>query len=391
MPDTTTGLVHHFCQAQKALNKAQNNNYSDKQKQVYQNSLVSLLEEISIQLRTYDKSTPPQIEDLKNELDFIFKSLEFLDSSILNLIPYEIVTCLDKALSDWNPTNQKYIIVTSLINNITGFSFDPTLAQNEHLYNRIYIKYSIKFEGRLVQINIPKTLAKDYLISGVHYHELGHFVDSKFSITHSITNQLLEDIYFDRINAETLSALTQFLPAIKGLLPKVDSRSRFLQCAYHIGEYFCDLFASQYVGDSFFSYLSYISLGHGTSMTHPEPSNRYKMVSNFLNKESNAVIQLINQALDAILEKQLEVKFEEVDTTDFYSFLPPVIANDKQLHGIFVAGNNVWARNWDLFRSEMKMTELPEPEQVYAIINNLIEKSIGNYIVSKKWSQVQTV
>ncbi len=78
------------------------------------------IEEISI-------LSDSEILERKKVVDFIFKSVAFLDSSAYSTIPHEIVYCLECALKEWENT-ENYIIVTSLINDVSGFSFDTTLV-----------------------------------------------------------------------------------------------------------------------------------------------------------------------------------------------------------------------------------------------------------------------
>jgi hypothetical protein len=381
-------LLHHYSQAQRALTKASNNNYSDKRKQDYQDSLFSLLKAISSQMTSASTLDESEIWEYKNELHFIFKSLEVLDSSILNLIPHETVYCLNKALNDWKVPSQDFIIVTSLINDVGGFSFDPYLAHNDILYSRIENKYKIKFEGRLVQINIPKALSRDYLISGFHYHELGHFIDSKFSITNAITQQLFADLGNKQITPYDFGILSHFLPLAQ--MNQQNVRRIFQICLNHIGEYFCDLFSAQYAGDSMAGHLHLITFGNGGGITHPATPLRNEVVSDFLGGRPNIILSRINTALSAILNKSIDVRFDAVDETDFYDFLPPIIGNDRQLHGIFSSGMKAWNSDWLEFETKMNLSSQPEAERIYNIVNNLIEKSIGNYMVQEKWNQNQS-
>ncbi len=380
-------LLLHFSQAEKALSKAENNNYSDSQKQAYQKSLFLLLEAIRKRVDSPAVFSPNEINDIKGEINFIFKSLEFLGSSILNLIPYEVVSCLDKALADWTSPGQRYIIVTSLINNAEAFGFDPTLAQNEAFYVHLESKYGIAFNGRLVQINIPKTLARDYLISGIHYHELGHFVDSKYSITNSVTKVLFDTLLSGQFPAGKIAEILRFLPALNPVLQGQHPNQYFRFCQFHVAEYFCDLFAAQYVGDCSNNHLQYIAWAQQAGPTHPATQERIAVISDFLSGRPNVIVDLLNDALPQIVKKKLEIRHENVNEGDFYAFLPPIIENDRQLHGIFAAGVRVWRSNWDAFGNKMAMDRSRQSEKMYTIINNLIEKSVGNYIVTQKWNE----
>lgn len=154
----------HISQLSRTFDKSKTNNYSDERKQKYHQSLVELFDKIKSQdLSNLDY--PKQCE-LKDVLDFCFLSIEFLDNSTLVNFPYEIVYCLEKALNEWD-TSDKYIIVTSLQNNINSYSFNPVLALNESIYILIENSYNVIFSNRLIQINLPKYLANDYLANVV--------------------------------------------------------------------------------------------------------------------------------------------------------------------------------------------------------------------------------
>lgn len=374
-------LKLHIVQAGRSLERASSNNYSDKEKQDYHKCLVNLYESAISIVETQQVHSDTLIKDVKQLLDFIYKSLEFLDSSTINLIPYETVEGLKTALKDWTDPKDKYIIVTSLINQIYGFSFDPTLVEVDGRYQEFKQKYNVNFTSKLVQINIPRALSRDYLASVAHYHELGHFIDKRFVIVDSICRQLLFEI---KNNSFNVSAIVIYFP----FLSLNYSDGDLLQLLnYHLGEYFCDLFASQYVGFALSEYLLYITEEQQTySITHPASVNRKAVVQDFLQGKDNLIVKIINYALKQITGKELEIRHEEPIIDDVFNFLPPVIHNEKQLHGILPMAWKVWQGDWVLFQQNMNMNTTINPDKVYLVLNNLIEKSIGNYIVERKWN-----
>lgn len=384
----TLALLHlHLAQAGRSLQRAQNNNYSDQQKQIYQAKLTALYEALVQSVNSQSHLYEQFIFDAKRVLDFIYKSLEFLDSSTLNLIPYEIVECLKSALNDWISPTENYIIVTSLINRIDGFSFDPTLVQVDKIYDSFKQIYNVDFDSRLVQINIPRALSRDYLASVAHYHELGHFVDRRFSITASLTNYLINNWLTLSPTDSQNTQLPIFFPFLIDLRYSTEKKAELLY--FHLGEYFCDLFASQYVGQALNSYLMYITESQSMySGTHPASTLRFQVVADFVNGQSNVVIEYVNFALNQILHKQIEIRYEKMPANDLYNFLPLVIQNERQLHGLIPLAWDVWQGDWTPFQKNMDMVELPKPDRVYTVLNNLIEKSIGNYIVVSKWTSL---
>lgn len=373
-------LQLHLAQADRSLQRTRN---SDQEKQDYQANLIKLYEKVAESANQQQTFSDQFIYKVKRVLDFIYKSLEFLDSSTLNLIPYETVECLKLALQEWLRPDENYIIVTSLINQIDGFSFDPALVRVDGQYAEFKQKYGVEFTSRLVQINIPRALARDYLASVVHYHELGHFVDIKYAITDSTARQLFQQWQQDA--SPIASALLTYFPFLSDS-GYTDADKLYL-LTNHLGEYFCDLFASQYVGTALNEYLIYLTEKQDTfSVSHPASTTRSQVVIEFVSGQSNPVIDALNNAMSQILGKQLSIRHEKLPVDDFYNFLPPVIQNDRQLHGLLPTAWDVWQGDWTPFQQNLQMDTAPSAGRIYTVLNNLVEKAIGNYIVTNKWT-----
>ena len=321
----------HLAQAELALDKARNNAYSDKHKEEYQNKLTNLFTSVYEEVNKKISLTESDIYALyKRHIDFIFKSLEFLDSSTLNQIPYEIVECLNHAMNDWLGSSGEYIIVTGLINDVGGFSFDPSLAYSDALYDEIKAKYGIDFPQRLVQINLPRALARDYLASVVLYHELGHFVDMKFKFTESLTRELLNNITEGKTSGLELANLLIYFPFLSahvGTKKTIPTQSQvFTVTNSHLAEYFCDLFASQYIADSSNYYLQYITENANFySVSHPSTVNRVQAVADFLEKKDNIVLNIINDAIYKIKKETLKIRNEAVKADDFLALFLSIL------------------------------------------------------------------
>lgn len=173
-------LYLQLYQAETLIANSKKLSFSDRHKDQYLDKLVSLFQAIKTSISP--AMDDAKIFEKKNHLDFIFKSLEFLKDSTLNTIPFEVVGCLDNAMRDWIDAD-KFIIVTSLQNNLYSFSYDLSYAKNDIFYKSLETEYGISFDKKLVQINLPLILSRDYLSSVALYHELGHFVDMQFNIT----------------------------------------------------------------------------------------------------------------------------------------------------------------------------------------------------------------
>lgn len=348
-------LKLHIAQLSRAFEKSKTNTYADSRKQKYHIKLVELFSKIKQEdISKYDYD---QQKNLKEVLDFIFHSIEFLDNSTLTSIPHEIVFCLESALRDWD-TTEGYIIVTSLQNNISGYSFDPILALSPHYYDILNAMFDFHFEHKLIQINLPKYLVNDYLANVILYHELGHFIEEKYKISARLTNLKLN-----------LGLITSEEDAVKHY--------------HHISEYFADIFAAQYIGEASNYYLDYIAHKHSNSKTHPSTDSRINIVKDFLTaNNSNEVLNDILAATEATTKQKLKIRFQEIQSSDFENFIPVIIPNLNSLHSIFIIGWNLWQKDISSFI----INNIDDSEK-YVIINNLIEKSISNYMVLEKWEK----
>jgi len=385
-------LELHFAQLAKAWSKSKFNNYSDTRKQAYKNKLALLFDKL--QVEDFSQLSPSQVQDRSYVIDFFFTSLEFLDSSTLNLIPFEIVECLSEALKDWLNQHQDYIIVTSLVNEQNGFSFRPALAITDFYYNNINTLYQIDFPYRLIQITLPRFLVRDYLANVVLYHELGHFIDLKNNIANSILSELCRNYFSGTINAQDKSDIETFFPYIPNLQPHfVNSRPLPPILLAHIREYFSDIFASQYIGECSNHYLNYITKKqpqYGPS--HPSTTNRIAMVNKFLQSHNDSyTLNLIKSATQLITGRYLETRYDSISDNEFYNLLPCIISTEKQLHSLFILGWETWLGDWNKISITNNMQFQINSNQVYNIINNLIEKSINSFIVTKSWEQANVI
>jgi hypothetical protein len=389
----------HLSQVGVALTRARNNRYPDIVKEEYQNKLIKLFEKIKAKLDTSPPASSDDIFSIKRKIDFIFKSLEFLNTSTLNQIPYEIVACLDCVMEDWlDADKDKFTIVTSLVSNDDSFSFDTSFFEDEKIFTEIKDIYQMEFPCRLVQINLPGAKSRDYMASVVLYHELGHFIDLKNKISESLAIDLSIKANTAKLSQEEAWIFSNYLPFyFSPSEQNTDIFSKFIKVRSHLAEYFCDLFAAQYIGSGSNYYLSYVTeCENGYSNTHPSTTNRVSLVDAFLSNEANALISLFNnkiKEIDSIPQQQdLRIRFERITSNDFFELLPVEVKNKEQLHGVFVYGWDTWMSNWQEFTTQNN----PSPDsnefgrkKVYAIINNLIEKSISNYITLEQWKMIQ--
>ncbi len=383
----------HFSQLTKAWNKSKNNKYSDRQKKSYQKKLEQLYDKLAEE----DFSTltdPNQIAARYKIITFFFKSLEFLDYSVINLIPFEIVQCLEIALKEWNTKKENYIIVTSFSNYMNHFSFDSLIALNDSYHKLIEAVYSIKFESKLIQINLPRFLSRDYLANVVLYHELGHFIDRKNNISLNGYRMIMDDLANNKLDETQMKQLVKYFPHFLShtqmIIDNYNAGKIHPEIQYHIAEYFSDLFASQYIDECSSYYLEYITQKSPNKTTkHPSTTNRVEMVSSFINSEYHYVLKLIMDATTAMTGNELKVRYKSFESEDFINLIPVEIKSEEELHYLFVYGWKMWLNEYSKFKPHNGMSWDLKPSKVYEIINNLIEKSIGNYIVKSHWDKVQ--
>lgn len=359
-------LSLHLSQTEIFINKSRNNSYSDLDKRDYQIKLNSLFSKIK---NSIIDNPDISVFEKQEHLRFICTSLEFLKDSTLNSMPFEVVGCLNLAMNEW--IDNEFIIVTSLNNNINAFSYDPTLALEDLLYQSIEAQYSENFEKKLVQINLPLILSRDYFSSVVLYHELGHFVDLQYAISRKIMLNLFSLEKMEWVKYYEYLPFNQF-------------NTRSIES--HLAEYFCDIFASQYINSTSNYYLQYLTKNSDVhSIDHPSTTNRVKVVNDFLFGNYNPIVELIKNFTKNICSRDLKIRFEEINSDDFYNLLPLEISSPEQLHGVFSYAWKIWMDGPKTFKEKAKINSVLSEDRIYKNLNNLIEKSIGNYFIEQSW------
>lgn len=297
-------LELQFAQLQTTWKISEHNRYSSSKKIDYQSHLKILYEK----LKDEDFSTLSENDwiDRSKIINFIFKSLEFLDHSTQNLIPFEIITCLEKVLEDWVVDKKNnYIIVTSLVNTMNSFSFDPSLVVDSKIYTIISATYNMSFSSKLIQINLPRYLSKDYLANVALYHELGHFVETQYSITAPIVNELWFKYSQGLLSDENKKIVEHYFSYLVRPYPELYKQETL---SLHFAEYFSDIFAAQYIGEAIKLFLQCITPdGSGSSYTHPSIVRRTELIDVFLSQKDNYIINLFNDALLKLFKKNLKL------------------------------------------------------------------------------------
>jgi hypothetical protein len=356
---TVKAIELQLLQLEGIFSKSKANIYSDNKKEKYFEELHLLFDAIKKEDLNHFDTNLLQIH--YQILDYIFGALEFLDNSTLNLIPFETVSCLEKVLDEWI-TDDNFIIATSLSNRNLDFYF---MSENLEFYNlmndTIEKKYNLKISKRLIKIVLPRVLSRDYLSIVVLYHELGHFIDIELNIS--------QNIFYKK----------------NGF--KHNYTEAEIQNHYHTMEYFADLFAAQYINNASNLFLDYISNNAPDLPTHPSTKKRIEFVDKFLNSENLDLINEFNLVLTAQVKPTIAIRHKvfDADKSDFNEFIPQQINSDEELHSIFKLGWDFWNN------SETNTLNKVPKKQRYYIINNLVEKSISNYIIISNWNKISVL
>jgi len=378
-------LELHLSQLLCAWSKSKHNKYSDKNKNLYHDGLKLLIKKITDE--DFYTLSPSELDIRKKIIDFIFKSLEFLNQSTLNEFPVEIVECLNVALKDWIDTDD-FIIVTSLNNDLLSYSFDPKIAFDSQLFFIVKDTYGVEFEKRLLQINLPQSLSRDYLANVVLYHELGHFIEIKYQISYSLAFDIVNKMQRGLFISDEVDILKIYFPYIDD--STIANNNKLLQVYHHLREYFSDIFASQYISKCSNYYLEFITNNSPDyNSTHPSTTNRIQLVDNFIDGKPNFLITLLNDATrKTTLSKSLDVRYNEFNFDDFVNLLPIVIDNENQLSYLYIKAWELWNNYSKDFENQNNIAIELKQSKIYEIINNLIEKSINNFIITESWKRI---
>lgn len=347
---------HQLIQLEEIFSKSRSNIYSDEKKQEHFIELYDLF--LKIKNSDYQNFTIDVLTDHRLILNFIQDSLSYLDNSTLNVIPFEVVFCLEKALKDW-VEDDNCIIMTSLSNKPNDFAISTQYSREffELLNDYVFSVYSLKITKRIIRIILPKSVSRDYLSNVTLYHELGHFVDLELNISKKIA------YYKSWRKHETVDS----------------SREE-----NHMMEFFADIFAAQYVSNSLNIYLNHLAFGNNDTYTHPSTDKRIEKVNLFLEGKDFEFKQDLELVLSATGSERLKIRFTELNIADsFAQLVPHSLTNVSELHHIFKIGWDSWLNSSTNFLRDFPLRNR------YHIINNLIEKSISNFIVKNAWQSTK--
>jgi hypothetical protein len=283
----------------------------------------------------------------------LWESIKFLSGSTINETPYEIISCLDKALGDWY--TEKNSITTALLSekNYYFFSSDPQ--------NDLKKICGVDLDLEIIQIALPKSYKHYPLYNVALYHELGHFIDQKFSISDFLLLKYKKEVGLKPENAHILSN--------------------------HTKEFFADLFAASYTGNSVNMFLEKVIGVQPITATHPETNSRIKLVKDFLNNVDNTWINMFQDSCKVRSGKTIEIKYKASDVNScFNDFRPAKINSDAELHGLFAAG---WNFVLDSSARDPNTWSKIDEFDAFSRVNDLITKTIRNYVIKDKWNSLE--
>lgn len=316
-------------------------------------SYLRSIRDVVARLLSNHASLPPEL--IRGITQQAWSATRYLSGSVSKEIPYEIVYGLERAMADWVPQTPKHIVTTAFVGE-QQYYFESV---SEQFYALTASTLGVDFDYRVVQIALPQLYRHQPLNNTVLYHELGHFVDHQLAISQIMA---------------MLDGRTQ-VPAEA----KVN----------HAAEHFADLFAACYVGDGISAMLENLAPRASISYTHPATQERCSAVHDFLSGRQNAVVDSCNAALQARGLPMLQLKFNEPALDDsFDSIRPYCIASPAEVHGILPAGYKYLERRLnDLSGMWINISEA----DAIRVVNDLVEKSIRNWMVRERWADARTV
>ena len=296
---------------------------------------------------------------------FINNAVNFFNSSTTKKIPYEIVYCLNDACQKW--TGDKTLITTALSQDINDFHFRP--VQNV-FYDFFKIKLNISFDADLIQICLPEIYRRKPLFSIPLYHELGHYIDISRGIS----------------ELAAIHHKNTILPLPDGL---TDWRGEHIWLN-HCREYFADLFSAQFIGRSGIDFLKRLAGDNPSSYTHPSTKNRITVVEDFLSGINNPVVEMLNKLIarfhdeNKLLCPSLSIPSNEQNiATAFDNIRPHNISNKNEMHAFI---NSSWTYLCDTWNNPTGVWSGLSKEVIEKTINDLVEKSIRNTMITEKWT-----
>lgn len=332
--------------------------------------------------------TKDELRYFRKVLEFFKGSLALLDNNTISSVPHEIIECLNTAAKQWITDFDDYIIVME----DGAYAIKPQVEDVRVFYVSLKAKLGVEFKYILLSVSMPRQLTRDYLTNVCLFHELGHFVDTKLKISEGVIVDMFNSwIGPNRIDIEKwfVPPYPPFvLPAMPGMptgYVPADYTNFFLM------EYFADLFCAQYVDTNYLHYLEYISNDpNADDPTHPSFNKRKSMYEDFCKgPDSNIVLKLIFEKTLSLTGHGLTKRFKDLDSSDMLNLIPSELNTPEEMLSIFKLGWDVYKTGSSEIERRNNLAGQLEPDKLYDIVNNLIEKSISNYLTMRDWNKAK--
>lgn len=358
--------------------------FSDDRKKTYVKQLDTIINGLA--RIDFQSIHPRDIQQYQDVIFFLYRSLEFLNNSTLNHTPWEMIYVLEAALGEWLKDDDSYLVTTFLGNPIRRYSFDQFLAINQLIYDNIFSLFDLKFSQRLIQINLPYSQYREYLTNVILFHELGHFIDVKYKISEELSFAILEA--HPRLPSSEKEELEGYFPSLRSGTTEISPLKK--QLVSYCQEYFADLFAAQYVGESCNFHLDYLDPRSSSiaNTSHPDSEHRIENVNSFLEGRTNFILSQLSRIIPLLTEKEISIRYKEPNPDAIQSLFPAELQSIEEVYGLFPACWKIYLNDTDNISVKNRIAPPFSKTQLYNIVNSLLEKSIGNYIVLKKLKNV---
>lgn len=373
-----------------AWKKSQFNHYSDKRKQTFHKCLEALyraLMEINFSTPGYTKD---ELRFFRKVLEFFKGSLALLDNNTISSVPHEIIECLNTAAKQWITDFDDYIIVME----DGPYAIKPQVEDVRMFYVSLKAKLGVDFKYILLSVSMPRQLTRDYLTNVCLFHELGHFVDTKLKISEGV----IYDVFANWNSASKNDIEKWFVPLyppfIKSTIP--GTPPGYVPANYtlfFLMEYFADLFGAQYVDNNYLHYLEYLTNDpNADDLSHPSFNKRKNMYEDFCKSpDANLVLKLIFEKTLSLTGHGLTKRYLDLDNSDMLGLIPSVLNTPDEMLSVFKMGWDVYKTGASEIERRNNLTGQLEPDKLYDIVNNLIEKSISNYLTIRDWNKAKAL
>lgn len=365
-------------------NRSRFNHYSDKRKQQFHERLGELYEVLMTKNFTDPAYTKDELRFFRKVIEFFKDSLALLDNNTISSVPHEIIECLNTAAKQWDPDFDDYIIVMEE----GSYAIIPQVENYRFFYVTLKAKLGIDFKYILLRVRMPRQLTRDYLTNVCLFHELGHFIDTKFKISQSV----IVDLFTNWISGDRTKVDPWFISGTPPFFVTsvIGAPAGYLPAGYTIFflmEYFADIFGAQYIGPNYLNYLEYLSDDLNLDdPQHPSYNKRKQMYEAFCKGvDSNIVLKLIFEKTLSVTKHGLTKRYVDLDNKEMLGLVPTVLKNSDEMLSIFKMGWDVYMMGAEKIEKKNNLQHPLGSDQVYTIVNNLIEKSISNYLVTRDW------